>query len=66
MKRKFDLNRFKNTYEIFGIAPLTKTVLSPCFRISFISKCKSHTTILETGICIASGYEDLIISIHFS
>lgn len=66
MKGKFNLKILKNTYEIFGNAPLTRTVLSPCFKISFISKCKSQTTILDDGICISSGYDDLIISIHFS
>lgn len=45
----------KSTYGIFGNAPVTKTVFSPRFKISFALKCKSQTTILDEGICIFSG-----------
>lgn len=54
------------TYRMFCSAPSIKHLLSPILWILFALKCKSQTTILEKGNGSFSGYDDLIISIHFS
>lgn len=55
-----------STHKIFGSAPSTKKLFSPFLTISFSLKCNSQTNIFVTGRDDSSGYEDLIISNHFS